>query len=76
MENNLVKNFILTIICILLSGCVVLRYRFEQAINNLPPGSKLISVGNYSITYKSNNVTYKSRYWPDGSIYKTEVISQ
>jgi len=70
------KKIILLSFCIFLTGCVVLRYRFEDAINNLPPGSKLISVSNYSITYKSNNVTYKSRYWPDGSIYKTEVISQ
>lgn len=57
-------------------GCILMRYQFEKAINNLPPGSKLISVGNYSIKYTLNNVTYKCRYWPDGEIYKTEVISQ
>lgn len=32
-------------------GCILMRYQFEKAINNLPPGSKLISVGNYSIKY-------------------------
>lgn len=58
------------------SGCILMRYQFEKAINNLPPGSKLISVGNYSIKYTLNNITYKCRYWPDGEIYKTEVISQ
>lgn len=70
------KNVSLIFIVFCLSGCVVLRYRFEDAINNLPPGSKLISVGNYSITYKSNNVVYKSRYWPDGEIYKTIILHQ
>lgn len=53
-----------------------MRYQFEKAINNLPPGSKLISVGNYSIRYELNNVTYKARYWSDGKIYKTEIIHQ
>lgn len=57
-------------------GCILMRYQFEKAINNLPPGSKLISVGNYSIKYTLDNVTYKARYWPDGEIYKTEIILQ
>jgi len=64
------------LILFLFCGCVVVRYDFEKAINNLPPGSKLISVGNYSIRYELNNVTYKARYWSDGQIYKTEVIHQ
>ena len=70
---KLISSLILTS---LLCGCILMRYQFEKAINNLPPGSKLISVGNYSIKYELNNVTYKCRYWPDGEIYKTEVIPQ
>jgi len=53
-----------------------MRYQFEKAINNLPPGSKLILVRNYSIIYEHNNAIYKSQYWPDGEIYKTVLISQ
>ena len=53
-----------------------MRYDFEIAINNLPPGSKLISVGNYSIKYTLDNVIYKAHYGEGGNIYKTEIISQ
>lgn len=63
-------------ILFLCNGCILMRYQFEKAINNLPPCSKLISVGNYSIRYELNNVTYKARYWSNGEIYKTEVIYQ
>ncbi len=73
MKVKLIISLLLISIC---CGCLFMRYEFEKAINNLPPGSKLISVNNYTIIYKYNNVIYKSRYWPNGEIYKTEVIFQ
>jgi len=71
-----VKILSLFSILFLFCGCVVMRYDFEKAINNLPPGSKLILVRNYSIIYEYNNAIYKSQYWPDGEISKTVLISQ
>ena len=60
----------------LLCGCILMRYEFINAINNLPPGSKLTYVGNYHLKYTLSNVAYKAWYWPDGEIYKTEIIPQ
>lgn len=73
MKSKLIISLILTST---LCGCILMRYDFEIAINNLPPGSKLISVGNYFIKYKLDNITYKAHYGEGGNIYKTEVISQ
>lgn len=70
------KILSLFLILFLCNGCILMRYQFEKAINNLPPGSKLILVRNYSIIYEHNNAIYKSQYWPDGEIYKTVLISQ
>lgn len=73
MKNKILFSLILSFT---LCGCILMRYDFEIAINNLPPGSKLISVGNYSIKYTLDNVIYKAHYGEGGNIYKTEIISQ
>lgn len=49
-----------------------LRYNFEQAINNLPPNSKIIEVNNDYIVYLHTNTLHKAYYDANGTIYKTK----
>ena len=57
------------------SGCVFLRYHFEDALNNLPPNYKLIRLTNSYIDYSLYGTNYRAYYTGDeGKIYKTLIL--
>lgn len=63
----------LLLFCLLFMGCRgVLRYNFENAINNLPPNSRVIYVNNDYVEYSNNKIIYRAFYRTNGEIYKTE----
>lgn len=67
------------------SGCTVLRYQFEPALNSVPKDATIVRLTNdyieyckYSTNiYQSTNVvpiTYRAYYSTDGRIYETKVV--
>jgi len=59
-----------------LNGCIIFRYEFESALNNLPTGYKVIRITNYHIDYSLDNVVYRAHYRKAGEIYKTEKLNE
>ena len=68
-------NKYLLLIWVFCSGCVFLRYHFEDALNNLPPNYKVIRLTNSYIDYSLYGTNYRAYYSCDeGKIYKTIII--
>ena len=66
---------LLIVILICCSGCVFLRYHFEDALTNLPANYKLIRLTNAYIDYSLNGTNYRAYYTGDeGKIYRTEIL--
>jgi hypothetical protein len=71
IRTKLLTSFVIAgILC----GCATfLRYRDDVAVTHLPAGSVPIYTNNDYIEYISSNVTYKSYYRADGTIYATKT---
>ena len=70
---------------LLTSGCSILRYSFEPALNQVPKDATIIRVTNDYIEYvkystNTSQVTvvathvYRAHYASDGAVFKTEQI--
>jgi hypothetical protein len=79
----------LTLITLALSfsGCTVLRYQFEPALNAVPKDATITGLTNDYVEYsksgtnvvQSTNVItihYRAYYGSDGQIYKTEIVEK
>lgn len=71
---------------LLSNGCTVLRYKFENALNQIPKDSKVTKITNTYIEYNKyiTNTTqivivienkYRAYYSIDGQIIKTQKIN-
>jgi|LauGreDrversion4_2_1035121.scaffolds.fasta_scaffold1519261_1 hypothetical protein len=71
------KKTIFALCALLLSGCgVILRYNYVGAINNIPPGSRLVYVNNDYVEYTNSTGWYKAHYRADtGEIVKTDKVA-
>lgn len=69
------RSKLVYLLFLFLCGCsMLLRYNFEEAINNLPPNCKISQVNNDYILYSITNNTFKAYYSVDGKIYKTTHV--
>lgn len=57
---------------VLLTGCSWMRYHWEEAVQNLPPESRVIRMNNYYILFEKDGVTNKAYYSSIGEIYRIE----
>lgn len=87
---KLTKSLIIaaTLTVLFTTGCVsVLRYQYQEALNQIPKDVKIKNVTNDYIEYyrvKTNKVsvevfendTYRAYYHTDGTIYKTTRIAK
>lgn len=86
MKKSLTLAFI-TAILTLHTGCTVLRYSFEPALNEIPKDATVTRITNDYIEYNkySTNVTpvtivttntYRAYYTSDGRIFETKQTSK
>jgi len=88
MAYKFITTIVLFAALLLQSGCSsLLRYKFEEALNQIPNDVKIRTVTNWYIEYyrvKTNNIaittiqtnTYRAYYSADGNIYETKQVTK
>lgn len=88
MDFKYITTIVLSATLLLQSGCSsLLRYKFEEALNQIPKDVKIRTVTNEYIEYyrvKTNNIaittiqtnTYRAYYSVDGNIYETKQVTK
>ena len=88
MDFKYITTIVLSATLLLQSGCSsLLRYKFEEALNQIPKDVKIRTVTNDYIEYyriKTNNIatttiqtnTYRAYYSVDGNVYETKQVTK
>lgn len=88
MKSKFITTIVLSATLLLQSGCsMLLRYKFEEALNQIPKDVKIRRVTNDYIEYyriKTNNIatttiqtnTYRAYYSVDGNVYETKQVTK
>ena len=88
MKPKFITTILLSAALLLQSGCSsLLRYKFEEALNQIPKDVKIQRVTNDYIEYyrvKTNNIaittiqtnTYRAYYSVDGAVYETKQVTK